>query len=271
MQYERDQGPTDSADGLLDEIVGCPVVRLCREGGASTCSTIVNAQHDAIGYQPPEPWSGRIESAPILFLSSNPSIDESGQEEYPEDDWTPEKSRAFFRFRFGGGPDGSNPIVNGVRPPLKDGGVGGSVAFWGAVKRHAHDILDREPLPGVDYALSEVVHCKSRSEVGVKNALDECTGRYLDRVLGLSPAPLLIVLGTLAREGMAIRYPELFPERPDFGQVREEAIGGWRRVVAFMPHPNAHMKRQIHDLLLPDQLNGIRSALGQWARNPDRV
>lgn len=37
-------------------------------------------------YKVPEPWSGRIEQVPILFLSSNPSI--SSVEDYPRWSWS---------------------------------------------------------------------------------------------------------------------------------------------------------------------------------------
>ena len=41
---------------------------------------------------------------------------------------------------------------------------------------------------GLDYALTEVVRCKSRQERGVPEALGTCSSRYLARTLELSAA-----------------------------------------------------------------------------------
>ena len=56
--------------------------------------------------QVPEPWSGNLEHAPILFLSSNPSI--STAELYPRWEWPDEEIADFFGRRFGGGQMGDN-------------------------------------------------------------------------------------------------------------------------------------------------------------------
>jgi hypothetical protein len=51
--------------------------------------------------QVPEPWSGELEHALILILSSNPSI--STAEIYPRWEWPDEEIADFFGRRFGGG------------------------------------------------------------------------------------------------------------------------------------------------------------------------
>ena len=58
------------------------------------------------GLQVPEPWSGDLEGAPILFLSSNPSI--STAELYPRWKWPDEEIAGFFGRRFSGGRMGGN-------------------------------------------------------------------------------------------------------------------------------------------------------------------
>lgn len=61
---------------LLDEIVNCPHAQQCLGDSAAEnlCRTIVEYQNTLSlqKFQVPEPWSGEIEKAPILFLSSNP-------------------------------------------------------------------------------------------------------------------------------------------------------------------------------------------------------
>jgi len=46
----------------------------------------------------PEPWSGRIESTPILFVSSNPSFNR--REDFPTVSWDDDRIEAFFTTRF---------------------------------------------------------------------------------------------------------------------------------------------------------------------------
>lgn len=252
---------SEKANRLLDEIVNCPQMDLCRRGEATSCSEIVSTQRSGTKHQPPEPWSGLIESAAILFLSSNPSIDDKGiTEVYPADDWTPEMVRDSFSFRFGGGSGGFRPIQDGVRPPLKGGGYGRPVAFWRAVKKHADDILGYKSVPGVDYALSEVVHCKSRHEVGVAAAMADCTNRYLDRLLEVAAAPTIVVLGSSARTAVIKHYPTLFSELPPFGSVTKLNLASKSRLVAFMPHPNAHMKRSFADRMPESRFMSLRNS-----------
>lgn len=46
----------------------------------------------------------------------------------------------------------------------------GWVRFWAAVRARASELLGRSAIAGFDYAISEIVHCKSDSEVGVSAA-----------------------------------------------------------------------------------------------------
>ena len=62
------------------------------------------------------------------------------------------------------------------------------VRYWAAVRRRAGELLGREAVPGVDYAMSEVVHCKSARERGVGSALGECVPRYLEALVAASGA-----------------------------------------------------------------------------------
>jgi hypothetical protein len=46
-------------------------------------------------------------------------------------------------------------------------------------KSHADAILKADPSQGVGYAFTDVVHCASAGEKGVKEAVNECAPRYL--------------------------------------------------------------------------------------------
>ena len=52
--------------------------------------------------------------------------------------------------------------------------------------------------PGEDFALSEVVHCKSKKEEGVASALSTCSGRYLNELLSCSGALVIVLVGKKA-------------------------------------------------------------------------
>jgi hypothetical protein len=83
--------PND-VSSLLLEIATRPVVQCCLEQPEQShpCAELVRSQGAVTlaDFQLPEPWSGPIATAPILFVSSNPSISRSDppsdlDEEYP--------------------------------------------------------------------------------------------------------------------------------------------------------------------------------------------
>lgn len=242
---------------LLYEIARCPVVDLCLRDRSAThpCREIVLSQ-SAAGldeHQVPEPWSGHLEQAPILFLSSNPSI--SLAEAYPRWSWPDELIQDYFANRFGGG---NTPwITQGTRSLQRDGTYSGAGAFWAAVRRRAMELVERDVVPGVDYALTEIVHCKSQGERGVAEAQAHCVPRYLQRVLYLSAAKVIVVLG--ARAKVAIQNMFNIPQHTNvFGPT---PIGNHARLITFLPHPNAFVPKSFAKRLPLDDLQKLRSFL----------
>lgn len=174
--------PVD-AKTLLIQIARCPNVQTCFDSGEPhACRSVVAAQDlPRSQHQLPEPWNGRIESAPILFLSSNPSFNSA--ERFPTERWSDDKIETFFTTRF----DRTYPNVH----------------YWTVVRAIARDILGREPLPGRDYAITEVVRCKSLKEEGAWAAFETCSSLYLDRTLEVAEAKVVIALGKMACESIA--------------------------------------------------------------------
>ena len=78
QKTSRCQRPRGPLQDLLLQIARCPNVAHCLSGAGQShpCSTIVNHQRTLGIHDPyvPVPWIGHIETAPILFLSSNPSV-----------------------------------------------------------------------------------------------------------------------------------------------------------------------------------------------------
>lgn len=252
---------TDSNDAraLALEITECPVVRLSFAGLESGCSQIVRAQRveSVASFQVPEPWSGLLETAPLLFLSSNPSI--GRDEEYPTGEWSASRRCDFFQHRFD--QQRSEPWVDNHMRARKRAGLpppnGPGTRFWLAVRARAHELLD-DPTPGVGYVLSEVVHCKSAGQEAVHDAFDTCVNRWLLRVLRTAAARVIVAMGTEAARALhnvsaAIPYGARLTGPLD--------LEGRERLVAQLPHPNAHVARINCAPLLPEELALVRSFL----------
>lgn len=227
----------NEAQKLLMEISNCPVAASVRAGQDGPCQKIVSSQ-TGISFQSPEPWSGQIDTAPILFLSSNPSIDEN--EIYPDASWKAERINEFFQERF------SSPfgwVDSRLCALKKDGARTKWVNYWAAARARVSEVLGRpntEIKAGVDFALTEVVHCKSRKQVGVGEALEFCSDRFLDRVLSISVAHVMIVYGKHARSAIYRRYHSGAITQILLEKLAEFHIGGRSRILVFLPAPNEH-------------------------------
>ena|SRR5579862_2982698 len=250
-----------SASGLLLRIARCENIKVCRAHAGAACHTIVALQPQIPEqFQVPEPWSGQIETAPILFLSSNPSISDLSDdgEDYPTWDWSDAQISDFFDNRFDGGR--KSWIVDGIRARTRRGDLPKQwVRYWASVRQRASELLpDHAVRPGIDYCLSEVVHCKSEDEVGVESAFPECTNRYLGPMLEAAAAIVIVCLGTYA--GRAVRALTGSPESNRF--VGPISLCGRDRFACFLPHPNARgVSKGFVSWLADDELERVRRAL----------
>ena len=214
---------------VFDSITHCPNVALCRSGDAShPCYTIVNSQHAAAGeFQLPEPWRGEIDKARLLFVGSNPSI---GDDRFSLESSSEEQIWESQHLAFGGG---SRPyVLDGTKTTHADGSAGHNVPYWSSIRARAHELMP-SAVPGTDYAITEVVHCKSKGEEGVLEAAQTCYGTHMASVFSVSAAPVVVVLGKVAREQLLGAGAEI-PSSP-----LEMELGGRARSVVFLPHPNA--------------------------------
>lgn len=214
---------------LLLAINRCPEVSKSRSTPNHPCSQIVGSQQ-AGAFQSPEPWRGHIETAPILFISSNPSI--SGEVTFPPIDWTDKEIIDHYQGCFDKGVPGPYQI---------DAKAFNRVPFWREVRGRATEILGRVAVPGTDFALTELVHCKSRREYGVGEALSLCTRNWLEPVLEQSCAKVLVVLGKHAETACSGLW-RLDSRRKVHLSV---PLYGSDRAIVFLPHPNARQKRNL--------------------------
>jgi hypothetical protein len=223
----------DKAKALAIEINSCREVIEALNDKSHPCHEVVKWQADQ--WKPPilqienskmhrpEAWTGDIVNAPILFLSSNPSFNED--ENYPswqlnEKEWPMDKVADFSMNRFTsdikrayGASDGlSEKKID--RTIGKNGELLDKVTYWGWARNivsfiHGKDIS--EVSAHSDYAMTEIVHCKSKGEDGVKKARLKCKDKFLERILALSNAQLIFISGQHAVEDIKTIYPNEFP------------------------------------------------------------
>jgi hypothetical protein len=198
------------------------------------CATVVAAQRATRDeFHLPEPWNGQIESAPILFVSWNPSWNPN--EHFPTQGWTDDAVIDFFRTRF----DHSNQRSQ----------------TWRELVGIAEHLLGRAPRPGIDYCVTDVVRCKSARGVGATEALRECTGRYLRRTLEVSGATVVVALGKDA--GATVSAFAGVPAR--LGAHGPLTVGGRERMIVLLGAPGSAQPRR----LPPDEAETVQALLGR--------
>jgi uracil-DNA glycosylase len=223
----------EGKNALLLEIARCPNVRDCITNPALVhpCTEIVRSQGAKLvdEQQVPEPWLGNLATAPLLFISSNPSISPT-EEHYPRWSWSDDKIRTFFNERF------SKWIRSGIAYRKQDGTFSSSVRYWASIRARACELYDRDVTPGTDYALTEVVHCKAKTEKDAELAVDKCAELYLNRLLLCSGSCVVVIVGKIARKVFMKTY---FPTTKYYGHGTKINVAGRDRFVMFVSHPNA--------------------------------
>lgn len=240
-------------DDLLHEIANCPNVCLARQDRSHPCHNIVHTQNQTDDFQLPEPWNGNLLESPILFISSNPSI--GAEEDYPTQSWTKDYITDFFTNRF----DGKKKlwVKDNRYVLLKDGTYSISwVRFWAAVGKRAEELLGRKSIYGVDFAITEVVHCKSIKEQGVSEAADECSRKYLLKILNSSHAKIIVILGSFARN-QVMQHLHLKSQT----NYRTFDVGGVQRSFVFLPHPSAYCRKTIVDNVSKNDFEELKMLL----------
>jgi hypothetical protein len=247
----------EDADQLLLDIFRCqrPSVILegtFKSGLQSACRKIVDAQFsdqrssisNIESWHRPEPWSGPLKSAKLLFLSSNPSF--SHDELYPTGGSADGHILRFFNRRF------SDPeFTHDLRPARQNGGFNRPVKYWREIERLSRELLPEEVesrLKSGSVCLAEVVHCKSRGEVGVAEAAEVCQQAYLSRMLRAAAASVIVVVGSHAAKLIRSHF-----HIPADVNIWPERVTG--RLVAFSAHPEAWRKE-----------GGLKS---QWDSRPE--
>ena len=222
---------------LLLEICRCPNVKAARSDNGPPCAEVVRSRdvRTLNEFQVPSPWVGQIHRAPILFVSSNPSISET--EHHPTWRKSADFRIDYFENHFSRGR--TEWTQDGVRTLQRDGSYSRPVRFFSGIKRIAEEILGRQPRPGTDYALTYVVRCKSRDEIGVRQAANECSSLYLKRTVAAAKARLIVVLGNRAHEAVSREFDIVVDQSHISRPMR---VGRRDRCFVYLAHPSARGK-----------------------------
>lgn len=159
----------------------------------------------------PEPWNGHISKAKIMVISSNPSI--GVHENFPTKDWEDDEIVDFFDNRF------------------RKSDKGSESKFWKGIAKYTswifHEAEEMETLEVLDkyVAMTEIVHCKSKDEIGVNECL-ESEYPFFSKILKEFKGHIVIFVGRFAKE---------------FYTSNKKLFSETSFKIAKIYHPNAHI------------------------------
>ena len=222
-----------AVEALALEISSCSEIDVALHDKTHPCNQVVTWQKEkwplkieSIHESPmhrPEAWTGNLSQAPIIFISSNPSF--NSEENFPNWQtslWSRTQILDFAMNRFSEnlnrkyGATQSLKLSNCDKTVEKDGKLSKKrVRYWSWVRKLVSFVLDKpetEVSAINDYVMTEIVHCKSEYEQGVISARKKCKDKYLERIVTLSPAKLIFIVGKNAALDMDAIFPGKFPK-----------------------------------------------------------
>jgi hypothetical protein len=146
---------------------------------------------------------------------------------------------------------------------MRNGRYAQPTPFWREIRRRAEELLPGGADPANNYVMTEMVHCKSRGNVGAGRAARTCAGRYLQDILGLTAAPIVVLMGLVAQQVIRNWFPEL-PQPPSIHPWAE--LGGRPRTILFTGQPGSNEPRVIAELYAAN-LDELRPSLPGPARS----
>lgn len=191
----------------FDSVIYCPYFTNGQLPEGHPCREICECQYDKplSDRQVPEPYNGNPITSRLIFISSNPSIGDN--EDNPTTSWDYNDIWDFFNERFN--PLRPNPVdpyvwhepntykyyprykpetgvlkPNATHPVTTRDYSKLPVTFWRNAAKIA-DLLLGQGATLQDCLLTELVHCKSKEQTGVHEAMCTCFGKFFGGFLDM--------------------------------------------------------------------------------------
>jgi len=198
---------------LARDIAQCSELKNVSLDSGHPCQTVAYESCAGDFRQLPEAWVGNLETARLMILSSNPTIsvekNPKKQELFPlggtsnpeieHPEWPIDRVLDFRLNRFEQRRETPYVLSDTRYLTVAGSHVASTNKYWTQSFRIGREIFGNEFQMERDIILTEVVHCKSKKEIGVKEAVATCSKRYLNRLLGLTMAQLVVIAGAQAR------------------------------------------------------------------------
>lgn len=246
---------------LAVSIARCENLPRAIEDQSHPCHRVATFQPDTENRHIPEAWFGNITGSQVLLISSNPSIDLSEDvngENYPRANWSDENISEWISRRVDqtwpdvpvtfGHPTYKNFLWRCIDGQYRGSGVNNKPQpTWNNAHRLVVELLGKDADPSKNYALTEVVHCKSQKAHGVPEASSICSEKWLGSIMDLADrAKVVVLLGSHVRPWAKKEFRHSVPS--DFGErvnegglnvaIRDSFVLN-ERVYLYLPHPTA--------------------------------
>lgn len=239
---------------IVNEIFNCKGYNNLTKTSDSkhSCNEIVSYQKSLKISQQPEAFSGNIERAPILVISSNPSL--NTDELYPDLTWPQEMINDFFINRFANRGSKYSWVYEN-KCLLNNGLRSKKVNTWNEIQNRVSELLSKPAKPGIDYAFADIVHCKSRNNIGVTKARDYCVKKHLELVLEHSKPCIIIAVGNASR---------------DFFDTEFNSIITYKGItLVCTPGPGSSISRKFAKVFSETQLSQLKETINNCQNSSD--
>ena len=245
---------------LLIDICRCPNIKdvLINKNFNNPCFQTVKSQNvDFDNFQVPEPWSGDITQANIVFLLCNPSISEN--ENFPTHKNKDEELEDFFINRHNGNRPGKFIDGNIVVYANNKTKVNRTLS---EIKKIAEHIFGKKCKPGKDYAQLEITHCKTLNKLGMsKNSTNECVSKYFLKTIKFIKAKLIVSCGTDSLDTINKKFNLNARMHDLIGPIDFLNNNQNLKYIAFIGQPGSSIKRTGSEAINGENLVKIRNLI----------
>tara|TARA_B100000315_G_scaffold253838_1_gene293554 strand:+ start:405 stop:1163 length:759 start_codon:yes stop_codon:yes gene_type:complete len=245
---------------LLVDICRCPNIKdvLINNKENNPCFQTIKSQNkDYDNFQVPEPWSGDITRAKIVFLLCNPSISEN--ENFPTHKNKNEELEDFFINRHNG--DRPGKYINGD-VVIYSNDKTKRIPTQSEIKQVAQHIFGKSCIPGKDYAQLEITHCKTLNKNALSpSSINECVSRHFFRTIELIKAKLIVSCGVNSLEAMNTKFDLKAKMHDLIGPVNFEKNNINSKYIAFIGQPGSSYKRTGSEAINGENLSKIRNLI----------